>query len=661
MSRRGDLHRLLGNAALVIGLAGIVALLAMGVFGAALAPDDPNAQHLSFPKDDPVTGFKLLFPPTTPDADHLLGTDQLGRDQWSRILAGARLTLSAVLAAATARLGIGILLGLTSGWYGGAFDRVVRSLAAGAAAIPQLLLAILLVLVTRTLGLAGFIAALALVGWPDIVEFVRSETRRAKAAPFMEAARGLGAPTRSLIRRHIVSALAPQLLTIAALETGGVLLLLAELGLIGLFLAGATYYIGDNGQPVLPLRDRAPEWGQMLGGIQFYAAQEQLVVLIPAIFVVLAAVTFGLLADGLRAASDPFSPRLLLPGTFGRLSKVLAATLCISAVGFVGLNVTPSAMTMEEGRVLAARTAEQTWPGSVYVASVARYSSAAHGMERPEKLTYYYRNDHNEVLRISYQNADRLAVEVRLYESEDEIDVTTLKPLPAGLGSYDGPIAKAETIGGASFRVGTPNYLVRAMLTWPSDREAPVYVVAYGTLNRGQFTIRRFCCYDGATAEPVDSILLPRLDAPYPVPADCPVTRVVVQAPEPRFSAYYASGPTLSVGSIYNLYFEGDNPIQVLGGVGIPRLTNAANLTGTGSGASLLNASPLGGAGGSGVGFATLRLIGAGCWRLRIAAGDTASLEFVIYAYPWGCRPPQLQRGITPLQGVVAGVCGPPR
>ena len=155
------------------------------------------------------------------------------------------------------------------------------------------------------------------------------------------------------------------------------LLLLAELGLIGLFLAGATFLVGDFG-PVGPFKGRAPEWGQMLGGIQFYAITAELPTLIPALFVVLASATFALLADGLRAASDPFSSRRVLPGTFGVLTKVLVGALCFSAVGFIGVNVRPGAMTMEEGRSLAAKT-DCTAAGS----SLPRRSSRGENTQFP--------------------------------------------------------------------------------------------------------------------------------------------------------------------------------------------------------------------------------------------------------------------------------------
>ena len=163
MSARHELRRLLGNPALLIGLIGTLALFAMGVFGGLIAPYDPSANQSSIITVLPDGRKILAFPPTLPDRDHWFGTDPIGRDQWSRILAGAWITLSVVVAAALARLGIGFSLGLTSGWYGGPLTRALGIVATGIAAVPQLLLAIRLVLVTRPFGVAGFIASLALV------------------------------------------------------------------------------------------------------------------------------------------------------------------------------------------------------------------------------------------------------------------------------------------------------------------------------------------------------------------------------------------------------------------------------------------------------------------------------------------------------------------
>jgi len=470
----------------------------MGVFGSSLAPFDPNSGAALIWRDLPNGNTVFDVPPTLPDAAHFLGTDPLGRDQWSRILAGAWLTLAVVVGGTITRLAIGVTIGVIAGWFGGATSRVIDVVARGVAALPQLLLAILLVLVTRPWGLAGFVLSLAVVGWPEIAEFLQAETRRVKLRAFVEAARAIGASDQRIVLDHVLKSLVPQLLTVGALETGGVLLLLAELGLVGLFISGATFLIGDFG-PIGPLKGRVPEWGQMLGAIQFYAITEQLSTLLPAVFMVVAAGAFAFLADGLRAASDPFSPRALRPATFGFLTKLLTAALCFSAVGFVGANVRTGVLTMDEGRALAAETAGVMWPGSVFVAGVARYISPTHGFAKPDRLTYYYRRQNDEVLRISFLNGDRYAKEVRQYETEDELDFASLKPLPTGLVSYSDFAATANAEGGGQLRADLAAPIFRAIVTWPTDRVRPAYVITIGT--QRELTLRRFCCFDAVTGD----------------------------------------------------------------------------------------------------------------------------------------------------------------
>ena len=131
MRAHGELRRLLGNPGLVVGLMCVVGLLVIGVFGLALAPSDPNAGASLIITEVPGGNDLIRFPPTYPDAEHPFGTDQLGRDQWSRVLGGARLTLTIVLAATLTRLVLGFTLGLVTGWYGGPLAQVVRTIAAG--------------------------------------------------------------------------------------------------------------------------------------------------------------------------------------------------------------------------------------------------------------------------------------------------------------------------------------------------------------------------------------------------------------------------------------------------------------------------------------------------------------------------------------------------
>ncbi len=494
---RSDLRRLLGNPPLVIGLAMITLLVVIGGFGAALAPRDPNAATNLIFRSLPDGSRTFQVPPTMPDGEHWLGTDALGRDQLSRILAGAWLTLAVVVSATVVRFLLGVSIGIASGWFGGPVARAVRVVGRGVTALPQLLLAILLVLVTRPLGVVGFIAALALVGWPEVAEYVGAEARRARSRPFVEAARSIGASDTRLVRTHLLAALGPQLLTLGALETGSVLLLLAELGIVGLFVSGATFFVAQGlvgGEyRTTPLMGRTPEWGQMLGAIQFYAIQEQLATLLPALFIVLAASSFALLADGLRAASDPYGTRTLRPATFSALSKVLAGALCFSAVGFIGLNVSAPPLTMAEGRDAATQIAHKTWPGSILVAAVARYVSPR-SFERPDRLTYYFRNAGGEILRVSFAGAARLSADVRPYSSEDDLPYTELRPLTGDLASYAGRGAYANEHGGGELRAGARASVYRVIATWPRDRASPVYTVTIGMPT--QLTIWRFCCFD---------------------------------------------------------------------------------------------------------------------------------------------------------------------
>lgn len=495
-----DARRILANPPLVAGLLAVAILIGIGAFGEVLAPYSPNATATLIWQTRPDGSQIFEVPPTMPSPDHWLGTDALGRDQWSRILAGAWLTLSIVVVSALVRLVLGVSVGIAAGWYGGTLAAALGVAARGVAAIPQLVLAILLVLVTRPLGALGFITSLAIVGWPELAELTAAEAHRARGRPFIEAARSIGAPGPRIVRSHLLAALGPQLFTLAALETSSVLLLLAELGLVGLFVGQATFFVaqglGGGDYRATPLMGRASEWGAMLGSIQFYAITEQLATLLPALFVAFAAVAFALLADGLRAASDPYGGHTLRPATFGVLSKTLAAALCLSAVAFVGVHVPSSRLTMDAGIREASSVAERTWPGSVLVAAVARYVSPT-DFSRPTQLTYYFRNDRSDVLRITFNDADRLSVDVRPYESQDGLDYSTLRPLAGTFASYETPASYANAHGGAELRAGTRAPLYRVVLTWTQGTKAPVYDVRLG--NELDLAVWRFCCFDAGT------------------------------------------------------------------------------------------------------------------------------------------------------------------
>jgi hypothetical protein len=184
-----------------------------------------------------------------------------------------------------------------------------------------------------------------------------------------------------------------------------------------------------------------------------------------------------------------------------------------------------------------------------------------------------------------------------------------------------------------------------------------VYLVTYGTTSRGQLTIRRACCVDARTGEQVDSLVVPRIDPPWAVPASCAVSRTVVQQID-RFTGYFAFGTGVAVGTPSNLYFQGDNFIEVTGRAGVPALDRASNPALPGAAASIVNGQPAFTIPGGGVmAFATLRLAEPGCWTVRVSIADS-SLEYTLYAYPFECH----RDANPPPPGVVPRPCtAPPR
>src|SRR5206468_6852530 len=154
---RADMFRAMRNVALLLGLAGVLALAFVALFGSRLTPSDPQAQRLVLFYPDGT--FKV--PPTPPDAYYPLGTDPLGRDQLARILWGARLTFTVVLLALLLRASLALAFGVVAGWRGGTYvDVLITFVTNAVAGVPQLLLALLVAVALREYAILGFVVAL---------------------------------------------------------------------------------------------------------------------------------------------------------------------------------------------------------------------------------------------------------------------------------------------------------------------------------------------------------------------------------------------------------------------------------------------------------------------------------------------------------------------
>jgi peptide/nickel transport system permease protein len=236
---------------------------------------------------NPKLDSDLSIARQAPSTEHLFGTDRLGRDIFRRIMHGARLSLSVgFVAVATAGIA-GTILGLVSGYFGGAVDMVIMRIMDIMLAFPSILLAIAIVAI-RGNGLFNTIIAISVVGIAGYSRLVRSMVLSLREQDFILAARMTGVRTPTIIFRHILPNSLSPLIVNATLGIGGAILTAAALGFLGL-----------GAQPP------APEWGQMISDGVPFLRQNPHMVFFPGIAIMLTVLSFNLLGDGLRDALDP--------------------------------------------------------------------------------------------------------------------------------------------------------------------------------------------------------------------------------------------------------------------------------------------------------------------------------------------------------------------
>jgi peptide/nickel transport system permease protein len=258
----------------VAGLLVVVAMLVMALFAPWLATHDPGAQNLG----------NRLKPPS---ADHWLGTDELGRDIWSRILYGARITLGMVVAVVLLVAPVGLLVGCAAGYAGGWLDRILMRTTDVFLAFPRLILALAFVAAMRP-GVESAVAAIALTAWPPYARLARAETLRIRDSDFIAAVRMLGASPWRIVLRHVAPVCVPSLIVRVTLDMSSIILTAAGLGFLGL-----------GAQPPLP------EWGTMIATARRFILEQWWVPVIPGIAIFMASLAFNLLGDGLRDVLDP--------------------------------------------------------------------------------------------------------------------------------------------------------------------------------------------------------------------------------------------------------------------------------------------------------------------------------------------------------------------
>ncbi len=285
----------LGDRSLIAGAAIVGVLLIVVVLGPELAPHNPF--HV-----DRIQTFngKIGRAPFPPSSTYWLGTDDQGRDTLSLLFYGARQTLMMATLATVARILVGLLLGTIAGWWHGrAVDRALMSLVEFLAPFPTLILAMALILaIGIPRGQISFIIALCLVGWGEVAQVVRSHVLIIRHKLYVEAARAVGLSEPEILSRHVLPNLLPTLLALGALEMGGVLLLLGELGFVKIFIGGGTTY-ADDAIGIIHFFD-VPDWGAMLGTSWRYFNAAPWLPLAPAIAFFISILGFNLFGFGFQ-------------------------------------------------------------------------------------------------------------------------------------------------------------------------------------------------------------------------------------------------------------------------------------------------------------------------------------------------------------------------
>lgn len=262
----------------LVGLSLVILLVITAVLAPLIAPYDPYDVDLN-----------LQFLP--PGGQHLAGTDMYGRDVFTRLLYGARISLVIGLVPTLLSMTVGSILGVTAGYFGGKTDRVIMSLADIVLAFPSLLLA-MVIMYTLGASLYNLFIALSAVGWAGTARVVRSQTLSLKRREFVDAARAIGVKPMVIMFRHILPNCLPQLLVLLTLGIPGAVM--SEAGLS---------FLGVGAQPP------TASWGLEIARSKQYIMSAPWCSVVPGIGIFVTVLGFNFLGDGLRDALDPYMKR----------------------------------------------------------------------------------------------------------------------------------------------------------------------------------------------------------------------------------------------------------------------------------------------------------------------------------------------------------------
>jgi peptide/nickel transport system permease protein len=271
--------RLKHNPAAIIGFVIVIVFVAAAFLAPLIAPYGPREQNLSLIREGCCPG---------PSASHVFGVDQLGRDEFSRIVYGARYSLLIGVVSVAVGLSIGLVFGAIAGYFGGWLDSLIMRLMDVMLSIPGLLLAIGIVAALGP-GLTQIMIAVGATQIPIFARLLRGSVLAAREADYVVAARSVGVRKRTILASHILPNSISPVIVQGTLALATAIIDVAGLGFLGLG----------------PQDPSTPEWGTMLTDTTRYLQTAPHLALIPGIAIVISVLGFNLIGDGLREALDP--------------------------------------------------------------------------------------------------------------------------------------------------------------------------------------------------------------------------------------------------------------------------------------------------------------------------------------------------------------------
>jgi peptide/nickel transport system permease protein len=266
--------RLRRNKLAMLGLAIVILLVLIAIFASLIAPYDP----ISRIKEDSSLG---------PSMNHLFGTDLLGRDIFSRVIYGSRISIEVGVIAVGISVIIGLFFGALSGYFGGISDALIMRVADIFFAFPYILGAIAIMTILGP-GIVNIFIAIGILGWASIARIFRSSILTIKNKEYIEAARAMGAGSNRIIIKHIFPNSFAPIIVYATMNVGTAIIVEAALSFLGIGVQPPT-----------------PAWGKMLAESLSYIDTAPWMMFFPGLAILITVLGFVLLGDGLRDAFDP--------------------------------------------------------------------------------------------------------------------------------------------------------------------------------------------------------------------------------------------------------------------------------------------------------------------------------------------------------------------